>query len=61
MGVNLAKSFDNTLANTTLTSSNTIPLTMSQPNSLFEDDTEDDYLYDDSEGINFTYPLLAFI
>lgn len=53
-GINLCRRFDNTSSNPTPSLSNTFQPSTSHGNSLFDDDSGDDYIYDDFEGMNFT-------
>jgi hypothetical protein len=52
LGVNLVSRFEGTSYNATPSSSNGIQQTSYHETSLFDDDSADEYLYDDSEGIN---------
>lgn len=52
MGINLCRRFDSTSSNTTPSSSNTFHLTTSHENPFFDDNSRDDYIYNDFEGMN---------
>ena len=60
LGINLCRRFDRTSSDKAPCSSNTFQPTTSHENPLLDDDSGDDYIYDDFEGMNFTLIITIY-